>query len=167
MIQKFWSHKPVRFIAVGLINTIIDFTLLNILVVLLHLPILLGNLISVSISVTVSYFLNHYIVFESKNKLAVRTYLKFFMVTGLTVIITQSVVIHFMYPMAQDGVNNIANSVSGSYSKFLLAHKDQLALNFSKALGVVCGLFINYVLYTKVVFKNKSEEEAIEDLMSE
>ncbi|HUD07474.1 MAG TPA: GtrA family protein [Candidatus Saccharimonadales bacterium] len=166
MLQKTWSHKPVRFVIVGLINTTIDFTILNILVVVCHLPIILSNIISVSISVSISYFLNNYIVFQGEHKISLKTYIKFFVVTGLSVIVVQGFLIYFLDTPAKNGINNLGHYFNGATGRFLLLHHKQLALNCAKTVAVVGGLFWNYILYTKAVFKHKTEEEATEELIT-
>jgi putative flippase GtrA len=135
-------------------------------VVLFHFPIILGNVVSVSISVSISYFLNNFIVFQNEKPISFKTYLKFFLVTGLSVIVVQGLIIYFLDTPAKHEIVNLSFHVGGATRHFLNLHQKQLALNIAKAVAVVGGLFWNYILYTRFVFKHKSEEEAIEELVS-
>jgi putative flippase GtrA len=159
MIQKLWSHKLIRFAVVGVINTVTDFTILNVLVIGLNMPVILGNIISVSFSVTVSYFLNRKIVFQGEHPITLTSYLKFFGVTGLSVIVIQSIVIYLLRAPLSHEFQNWGQGMTGTTGNFLIVHKRQLSVNVAKAIAVLCGLFWNYILYTKFVFKNKSKEE--------
>jgi putative flippase GtrA len=49
MVRKLWSKRFVRFCCAGLINTTLDFAMLNFLVFKIHKSIIVANLISVSI----------------------------------------------------------------------------------------------------------------------
>lgn len=153
MIKKPWNHKKIRFVCAGCINTLIDLSILNTLVFALHFPVWLGNTVSVGVSVTVSYFLNHYIVFRHHEKPNLMNYLKFFLVTGLSVIILQNIVIALTRPWYM----HFLNSADISHSL-----KVKLALNMAKITAVLVGMVWNFILYSRIVFVHKIEsgEEA-------
>jgi hypothetical protein len=91
--------------------------------------------------------------------------LKFFLVTGLSVMVIQSVIIYFLYtPLRHEAVD--LGKHLAEHRHFLIAHQKQLGLNLAKAFAVAGGLVWNYILYTRLVYKHKSEEDAIEELLS-
>ncbi len=150
MIKKIWAYDKFRFICVGTFNTLFDLSILNTLVFILHFPVWLANTISVSVSITVSYFLNHYIVFRHKSKPNLNLFSKFFLITGVCVIVLQTVIIYLTKPIYLHLINNILNSNS---------HSEQIALNLAKLTAVLIGLGWNYFFYSKIVFKNNNDKD--------
>ena len=158
MIQKAWELKLVRFASVGVLNTGLDFFMLNILVFAFGLPVLGANVISVCIGITISYFLNHHIVFRKNHPVSAKAYAKFFLITGLSVLLVQSAVIYFATPIVTHIVDTVVRhsqwlqSIPQTYIR-------ALAVNGVKALAVLVGMVWNYLLYSKIVFANKEEAE--------
>ena len=152
---KLFRYEKVRFIFAGLANTFLDFLILNVLVFGLGVYPLLANVLSVTIGITISYYLNHYFVFRSKKKVNLRSYLMFFGVTGFSSLIIQSLVIF--------GFEALFNSSFGR-SLFLvgsLTGHIALQLNIAKATAVLLGMVWNFTLYKYVIFK-KEPIESIE-----
>jgi putative flippase GtrA len=151
MIKKIWEYDKFRFICIGVFNTLFDLSILNTLVYVLHFPVWLANTISVSISISVSYFLNHYIVFRHDTKPNLRLYSKFFLITGICVIALQTIIIYLTKPEYLKFVNNIISTRS---------YSSQIALNLAKLTAVLIGLGWNYFFYSKIVFKEKVDIDA-------
>lgn len=133
------NKKPVRFVVVGSINTVLDFLILNILV-LLGLPRILANTISTGISMASSFFMNRKWTFNSNSKNYARQVALFIVFTliGLWVI--------------QNGVIWIAFNFAPHFGL-----SDLMFLNIAKVFASVFSLTWNYITYDSFVFKNKAE----------
>jgi putative flippase GtrA len=154
MIKKLWDYKKIRFLCVGSFNALVDLTTLNTLVFVGHLPVWLANTISVTIGITISYFLNHFIVFRHGNKPNPKLFLKFFVITGIGVIVLQTAVIYLTRPMYTDLLRSI-HSISPSI-------RPKFSLNMAKITAILVGMFYNYLFYSKIVFKKKTLTETKE-----
>jgi putative flippase GtrA len=153
---KVLKNEKIRFVLAGCFNTGLDFILLNILVGLAHFAPILANTISVSVGITISYFLNHYFVFASKEKISLKKYAVFFAVTGFSSLIIQNLII---------GGFEIMTDSSWGRSLFLiqeLGHHETLELNIAKVIAVATGMVWNFLLYKYVIFKKKPDESLIE-----
>ena len=68
-------HEKVRFAAVGVVNTAVDFGVLLLLAIVVGWPVFLANIISTSAALATSYVLNKNAVFRSEGKTSfVRSY---------------------------------------------------------------------------------------------
>lgn len=152
MTKMLWDIKVFRFACVGAINTMTDITILNTLVFALHLSAIPANLISASVSITLSYFLNHNIVFRSSENPSLKRFAHFFTVTGFGILAIQSlviyVVIHFL-GHHQDGVTKVLATL-----EIHLSNK-AFILNFGKLLAIVVTMIWNFMVYHFFIFKHK------------
>ncbi len=159
LVRESWERRFVRFLCVGSFNTLLDFTILNLLVAIGGLNELLANTISVSIGITISYFLNHKIVFREPQKYSLKAYLRFIAVTGLGVIIIQNLVI---YLATHTGLANSGNTVH----LLLINLSDKtVALNIGKALAIIVGMIWNYLLYKYVVFGRDKQADPADEII--
>jgi putative flippase GtrA len=155
MFQKIWEHKLVRFAAVGGFNTLLDLTILNILVLIVGLPTVVGNLISASICITISYFLYHRLVFRSKEPHSIKLFVHFFLVTGVGILVLQSLMIALVTHILghkEIGVNHLL-----SFAHVHPLKTSFINLNVAKLCAVAVGLVWNYCLYHFVIFKTHNE----------
>lgn len=152
MLNTIWENKKVRFLCVGVFNTTVDLSILNLLVFAFNFPVWLANTFSISIAVSISYFLNHHIVFRHHNKRSAKMFVKFFLITGIGIIVIQTVVIEltraFYLHLVQRHVPSLNSNVD-----------TKLSLNMAKVTGVIVGMVWNYVLYSKLVFKKPIHTE--------
>ena len=95
-VKNAWDLRIIRFIVIGSFNTLFDTSLLLIIVKISGLSPVIVNSVSVSIAITVSYFLNHRIVFRQKSSYSLKKYIRFFLITGLGVIIIQDTIIYLV-----------------------------------------------------------------------
>jgi len=154
-LKQLWLHKIVRFACVGAINTTIDLTILNTLVFVFGLKLLVANLISATISIIISYFLNHSIVFLGRHQISLKLFAKFFLVTGLSILAVQSLIIYGFEHVFT--INIIRNALGKGSSPHL---PRAIQVNGAKLTAVLGGMVWNFVLYHLVVFK---EANIIED----
>lgn len=144
--------------SVGIFNTLFDTTLLLILYHVTGLPEVVANTISVSISITFSYFLNHRIVFRDPAKYSLKKYLRFFAITGLGIICIQDLTIYLItshvWVVADYQTVNVLNHMVSLKTIELIG---------AKLLAVLLGMAWNFLLYKYVVFKPHHTKEDSED----
>jgi len=131
-----------RFASVGIINTIIDFFVLNILI--LAFGIQTGTLyivfrsVSFVFAATNSYLLNKYLTFKARNKATAREITIFFAVTLVSF-------------FANVAVGYIFFTL---FSKEFPDHK-HLVANASTVAGVAVNAVLNFIGYKMFVFKKR------------
>lgn len=114
---------------------------------------------SVSVGITLSYFLNHFIVFRHKHKPTKKLFAKFFVVTGFSVILIQTTVIYLTRPI-------YAHLIQSSSNATLLHDEKSITLNLAKLTAILVGMVWNYILYSKFVFKNAPVDEEAKAITS-
>lgn len=146
-MQQWLNHQKVRFLLAGVFNTGLDFLMLNTLVFAFSLRTLYANSISVTIGITVSYFLNHHFVFRQTSKISFRKYASFFAVTGFSALVLQNIVIIGGEHLFESKFGHsliVVRSISGHQA---------WELNIAKAFAVGVGMVWNFTMYKRVIFK--------------
>lgn len=151
MFKKAWEYKKFRFLCVGTFNTLLDFTILDLLVFGVGLPKWAANIISVSVAASMSYFLNHHLVFRHTQRPDLKGYLKFFIITVIGVAAIQTVIIYATQPIYID----LAKHVSAINK---LGHRNQITLNLAKLTAIPFGMVWNYAMYSMFVFKKHTRD---------
>jgi len=155
LLLKPWQYKIFRFACIGIINTLIDLSILNLLVFSVHLNPLISNLISASTAITISYFLNHRIVFRDPRPRNFKQFLHFYLVTGLSILAVQDIIIavftHFI------GVRDSSLTSLIRDSGLAISAK-AINLNIAKLIAVAAGMVWNFLWYHKVVFRHVEEK---------
>ena len=129
------NPQVLRFSAVGIVNTAIDFGLLFTFKAL-GLPVITANIMSSTTAFAFSFFANKKYTFKSHGGSLVREIILFTVVTLFGLWVLQSVVIYVTYPW-----------ISG------LTHSTSSGLLISKLIATIASLLWNYTLYSLVVFK--------------
>lgn len=139
--RTIFRYEKVRFITVGVINTLVDFSILLSLSLLLNFPVFLANVVSTSCALAVSYLLNKKAVFDSDAKHTVRQVVLFVIVTltGLWVLQTLTIL-----------------GVSALITSYVSGIDTALAVVIGKVIATVVSLTWNYVWYSRVVFKKET-----------
>lgn len=161
LLRWLLAQRVFRFVCVGGFNTILDLVMLNILVLLVGLPVLVANTISVTIGITISFFLNRRFVFQQPRANATKKqFAYFFIVTGASVLLIQNIVIYIVEQIL--GVRDIGfHGLLGVIGLDSISNR-AINLNVAKALAVLVGMVWNFTLYSRVVFTSKSEREPAE-----
>lgn len=149
-MERILKHEKVRFLLAGGLNTGLDFLFLNILVFLFNALPLVANTISVIIGITISYFLNHYFVFKSTETVTLKKYFMFFLATGFSSLIIQSVIILGFAAFFQTDFSRSLFVVSDS------PMTEFVELNIAKAVAVVIGMVWNFLIYKYFIFKDRT-----------
>ena len=131
------DKKPIRFVLVGISNTVLDFVVLNVLL-FCGINILFANTISTGIAMLYSFFMNKKWTFRNAGQNYLRQVILFFIFTmiGIWVIqngfiwLIQTFVPHFGLP-------------------------DVLFDNAAKLMASVPSLIWNYITYNNIVFTTR------------
>ncbi|MDR1969876.1 MAG: GtrA family protein [Candidatus Nomurabacteria bacterium] len=137
-LKKLAKNTKFRFVVVGGTNTVIDFGILNVLV-LSGLPSIVANTISTGTAMTFSFFMNKKWTFTSKSKDYAREVVLFLLFTLF-------------------GLWIIQNGVLWLTLKFVpnFGLPKWIFLNCAKIVASVPSLIWNYLTYSRFVFKKKS-----------
>ena len=157
-ISKLWDHRVVRFTCIGMINTCIDVSILNTLVFVFGIKVLFANLVSATISICVSYFLNHIIVFQQQHKRTLVSFFKFFSITGLGILLVQSGVIYIVVHIFS--LHMLRQTLGSSVAQSTLK---VLQVNTAKCLAVLIAMVWNFTFYRLVVFRRIDSKQAGEE----
>lgn len=131
-----------RFALIGGLNTAIDFGVLFIATYLLNIPKIPSNVISTTVAFVFSFFANKKFTFKSKSKNVIREVVLFTTVTLFGLWVIQSIIIAALTPaIVGFGILEAA------------------ALFISKLIATVASLAWNYLLYSRVVFKNDQADQ--------
>jgi putative flippase GtrA len=155
MLKKLWEIKLARFLCVGVFNTLLDLSILNTLVFLGHIPYLAANLVSASISMSISYFLNHRFVFRSKEEHNFKRFIHFFAVTGIGILGIQSLVIYSVTHLLDHHKSTVVSLIHTLHLGSLSARAFEL--NLGKMLAVLTAMVWNFIIYQLVIFRNPTE----------
>jgi putative flippase GtrA len=163
MLKKIWSVKLTRFLCVGISNTLLDLTILNSLVFLGHLPYLIANLISASISISSSYFLNHHLVFRSQDEHSLARFFHFFIVTGVGILGIQTLMIYLVKHLLSHHRSTVLSIVHDLPVVHLSVNA--FDLNVGKLVAVVIAMGWNYTIYQFVIFSKHGEATDVDVLL--
>ena len=126
-----------RFLIVGSTNTVLDFGILFSLAIFLNIPKEFANFISTLVAFLFSFFANKKYIFKSTSQNLKKQFLLFTAVTLFGLWVIQTIIIAIITPIFIGfGLNK------------------SLALLISKLAATVVSLVWNYVLYSRIVFKD-------------
>lgn len=132
--------EKLRFVAVGGINTAIDFGFLFLLK-MIGLPVIAANIGSTSLAFIFSFFANKKYTFKSRSKNVRRELILFVLVTLTGLWLIQGSIIWFLMWLT-----------NGS------GYDESVRLLVTKLIATVVSLTWNYVFYSKLVFSEKDEK---------
>ena len=162
MLKRLWAVKLTRFLSVGIFNTLFDLSILNVLVFFVHLPALVANLISASTSMSVSYFLNHHIVFRHTESHSFKKFAHFFAVTGIGILGIQTLVIYLVTHFVGPHDTSLTHTLRHLGFRHITGRV--VDLNVAKLLAVLTAMTWNFMIYHFVIFK-KADGELDEDVL--
>jgi putative flippase GtrA len=135
-----------KFAAVGGINTVIDFALVN---ALLFIGPLKAKIVAAVVATTVSYVLNRQWTYSTRDRSSVRReYILFFALNGVGLLIQEAVL-----GVAKYGLHFSESNPS-----------DRLAFNIANAAGIGLAMIFRFWAYRTWVFTASPEEREIEAL---
>ena len=139
------DKKPIRFVLVGVSNTVLDFLVLNILL-FCKVNILFANTISTGIAMLYSFFMNKKWTFRNSGDNYVREVILFFIFTAIGIWVIQNGCIYLLNLIVPDfGLPEIIYN------------------NAIKLAASIPSLTWNYLTYNRFVFTNNKKESATDD----
>lgn len=139
-----------KFGLVGAINTIIDFSLYNLLSAVAGFSLIAANLTSTSVAMVFSFVANKQMVFEKGSGSVTRQAATFFLVTAFGLYVIQNGII---IVLTQVWLSPVHLGVATAHLVGL-QHDDGFVIkNTAKIIGTIASLIWNYYLYKLVVFK--------------
>ena len=141
-----------KFGLVGVLNTLIDFAIFNLLGHFGHLNVVAANLISTTIAMAFSFVANKQMVFQRQSGSLVTQAVTFYVATAFGLYVLQTGAIHILtsvwtYP------THIAVDISHILGLGQYLHDEFVIKNTAKAIGTLLSLTWNYIIYKKVVFR--------------
>ena len=141
LLKKLKNNQAFWFSVIGGINTALDFIILFVLTSF-GVKIFIANIFSTGTTFIISFLMNKKITFKSvsnNKKELIREMVLFILVTLFGLWVIQNIVISTAMPIFEN----------------LLKNK-RISLLLSKLIATIFSLIWNFILYKKVVFKNKS-----------
>ena len=146
--SKLLKSDIIRFAAVGTTNALVDFTILNILVVngytlaffLFNQKFLVANVVAFSVAMVNSFIWNRWWVFSGCSQSMNRQLILFSMITLTSVFIVNQLLFNFLY-----------------YSFIEMTNQPLVSLNAAKILASAVSMVINFFSYKYLVFSNQSD----------
>ena len=140
-----------RFGLIGILNTLIDFSLYNLLFALVGLAVIPANVISTSVAITFSFIANKTFVFRAGGVNRLRQAASFVVITVFSVYVLQNSVLYLFTKIWPDTFvywyRLLEPLIGGIFSQEFVVN------NGAKAMAVGVGMVWNYLWYKKVVFK--------------
>ncbi|MFG2037410.1 GtrA family protein [Dactylosporangium sp. NPDC048998] len=134
-----------RFAAVGGVNTIIDFALVN---ALLFIGPLKAKIVSAVVATTVSYVLNRQWTYQDRDRSSVRReYVLFFALNGVGLLLQEAVLAVAKYGL------HFSESNPG----------DRLAFNIANAAGIALAMIFRFWAYRTFVFTSATPARTAEE----
>lgn len=134
------SREKLRFLIVGSLNTAIDYGLLFLLK-WAGLPAVSANLISTTTAFVFSFSANRRYTFRSDSPRILRQIILFTAVTLFGLWVIQTIII---------------DTFTGQLSQ--LVNSEDMGLFLTKLIATAVTMVWNYLLYSKLVFRKKSDE---------
>ena len=149
-----------KFAVVGILNTTIDYLVLNLLVffgftavfVILGQKFLVANLISVFVAMINSFILNKQWTFQSKGGNIYIQILKFVLITAIGMFVVHQIVFSLFY-YDLPSISALVFSVFQFLRLDNIFSDEFIMLNFAKSIAIVVSLIWNFVGYKFFVFK--------------
>jgi len=138
-----------KFGIVGALNTLIDFSIYNVLSSTVGLTLVQSNIVSTSVAMAFSFLANKHVVFQKGKGSAIRQGAKFFIVTAFGLYVLQTGTIKLLTDV---WLAPIALGLGLAHSFGIMGHDQFLIKNGAKAIATVISLTWNYIMYKKVVF---------------
>lgn len=135
------QNTKVRFVAVGIINTLVDVGIFNFLVLLFSLSVIAASIVSTTVAMTISYMLNKRAVFRDHMPHSFKQIALFLVVTLAGIWLVQTLIMVEVLRFLEHSFNATDNS-------FLL----WFLKNVAKGFGIIAGAVWSYVGYSRIVF---------------
>lgn len=141
---------------VGAVSTAVDYTLLNLLAVLLGLPVLVANSLSAPVSSFVSYKLNKQVVFHDRMHGRRKTLVLYAVILGTGILVIQNSLIHVFAGPFSDTVARTVEPVFNLVGLGSLSERT-ISINAAKVFASLFSAAWNYIMLRRYVFVTHEE----------
>jgi putative flippase GtrA len=142
-----------KFGIVGALNTVVDFTIYNLLHFNVGLGLIQANIISTTIAMTCSFFMNKRLVFRHHGKIDFRQAVLFLATTAFGLYILQTGIIALLTSVWLQPLHAMVKIVHAT-GLHQLVSDTFVVNNGAKAVATVVSMAWNFIIYKKVVFKS-------------
>ena len=142
--------------SVGIVATVLDYTLLNVFAVLLSLPVLVANSISAPFSSFVSYKLNKRVVFEDRMHGRRKTLFLYAGILAVGILIIQNSLIHVFAGPFSDSIAHIVKPMFDLVGLDDLSERT-ISINAAKVVASLFSAAWNYYMLRRFVFVTQEE----------
>jgi putative flippase GtrA len=139
-----------KFGAVGVLNTLLDFTIYNLLSSKIGLSLIQANIISTTVAMLFSFYANKKHVFKKHDGHVGQQAAVFLAVTAFGLYVLQTGTIHIL---TQVWLWPLTTFLALAHALGLTNHDAFLLKNGAKAIATIISLAWNYIMYKKVVFR--------------
>lgn len=152
-IKLLFFGKKARFVAAGLLNTVVDFAGFNIGHFVFGLKLWEANILSTTIAMLLSFIINKRLVFGDNRVTRHGQFIAFILVTAIGLWILQTSVIV--------GVDALLKSVSRTTAHASAAK--WLVPNIAKGIATVSSAIWNYFWYDRVIFAQSPKKGKLQE----
>ncbi len=145
------KRRLLDFGIVGIINTVIDFAILNIATVFFGVPRIPANIVSTTVAMVFSFFANKRVVFESHGAAKTKEILLFFVVTVFGLYVIQIAIIYLLTEQTTT-LFSIVDATLRLLRLDAYITTEFAVTNSAKIIATIASMTWNYVLYQRVVF---------------
>lgn len=138
-----------KFGIVGALNTLLDFSIYNVLSSVFKFTLVQSNIISTTIAMVFSFSANKKLVFKAGSHSVLRQGILFAVVTAFGLYVIQTGTIKLLTDV---WVAPIALGLRVAHGLGIIGHDTFLSKNGAKAVATALSLTWNYIMYKKVVF---------------
>ncbi|HSX02612.1 MAG TPA: GtrA family protein [Candidatus Saccharimonadia bacterium] len=142
-----------KFGAIGVINTLLDFTIYNVLHTQAGLSLIEANIISTTCAMIFSFFANKQIVFKHHGGRWWHQAVPFFAATMFGLYVLQNGTITLLTDI-WPGMLGVAVMLAHATGASRVVSDSFVVNNGAKAVATAVSLAWNYIIYKKVVFKH-------------
>ncbi|NTU69865.1 GtrA family protein, partial [bacterium] len=145
-----------KFGLVGILNTLLDIGILNVLKFLFNFPTLSANIISTSIATVNSYILNKSWTFKDKEKKWVKQFVVFAILSAIGIAINTTILkfLSEVWTVIPDFFVSVVH-----FLKLDGIFKDAFVItNSAKVFAIAGSMIWNFITYKKFAFNKKKEK---------
>lgn len=150
-MKKYRIREIGQFMGVGLVATLLDYSLLNFFAVGMKLPVLVANSISAPISSFVSYKLNKRVVFEDRMHGRRKTLVLYAVILGIGILLIQNLLIHLFAGRFSDSIAHTIKPIVDMVGLSSLSERT-VSINIAKMLASLFSAAWNYYMLRRFVF---------------
>jgi putative flippase GtrA len=159
-------ERIIKFILVGVFNTVSNLVLFNLFIFITHWSIGLANIIATTISICISFWLNAHFVFRHINTPRAQHVFMLFLVTSIfsQFIVQQAALLFFLHIFTWPA--HVAIQLA-KFSPLTSRLSDVFyRANIAKCLAVGISMAVNFILYDRIVFTlpKKVNDKTTEEL---